>query len=98
MDKLVCKTILSFFLEKKEVFLKDFDDCLLKELKNIKCNKFAVINNFNDVIIEKHNECYEKLLLGYKSNCFLSSEIDSHILSTKILNQKVFMVKTYSNY
>ena len=80
---LLYNTIMSFFTDNKDTILKEFDDLLLENLKDIKCNKFAIINNFNDVLLKTYNKCYEKLL-NYETNessdiqinyCFLSNNI-----------------------
>ena len=83
-NDLLYNTLISFFTDNKDIILKELDDILLKNLKNIKCNKFAVINNFNDVLLKTYNKCYEKLL-NYKTNEIFDIQINYTFLSNNIL-------------
>ena len=81
---LVYNTIINFFTDNKEKLLKELDDLLLANLKDIKCNKFAVINNFNDILLKTYNKCYEKLL-NYETNKISDIQINYTFLSNNIL-------------
>jgi len=83
-NDLLYNTLISFFTDNKDIILKELDDILLKNLKNIKCNKFAVINNFNDVLLKTYNKCYEKLL-NYETNEISDIQINYTFLSNNIL-------------
>ena len=83
-NDLLYNTLISFFTDNKDLILKELDDILLKNLKNIKCNKFAIINNFNDVLLKTYNKCYEKLL-NYETNEISDIQINYCFLSNNIL-------------
>lgn len=81
---LLYNTIINFFTDNKNTILKKFDELLLENLKNVKCNKFAVINNFNDVLLKTYNKCYEKLL-NHETTEITYIQINYCVLSNNIL-------------
>jgi len=94
---LLYNTIMSFFTDNKETMLKELDDLLLANLKNIKCNKFAIINTFNDILLKTYNKCYEKLS-NYDTNEISEIQINYCFLSNNILELIKNFFETEEDY
>ena len=86
-------TIEQFFIDRKKEIIDTYNNNLLEELMAVKCNKFAIVNKFSDIMNSICNTYYNNLLESYETNKIVA--IDPSIIYIFMIENFLRTIESY---